>query len=298
MRWRQELIQKHGGALDALDWLLEAAAGISPSQLGAMRLNPSLPVECGRSRQEVERLWRRHLGESVPLQYLIGRGYWRQFTLEVGPAVLIPRPETELMIDLALELTQGEATHGASQLLWADLGTGSGCLAMGLAQAFPESLGFAVDISPEALALAQRNLRGADFHGRVRCLRGNWFGALRPWWGQLQLVLANPPYIPSQEVEGLDPVVRDHEPRLALDGGGDGLGALREVVQLANRALAPGGWLLVEHHHDQSEAVLHLLATHGLGARHSHPDLEGHLRFASARRRPESTAPGWGGGHP
>ena len=107
---------------------------------------------------------------------------------------------------------------------------------------------------------------------------------LRPWWGRLDLVLANPPYIPSSVLAGLDPVVRDHEPPLALDGGADGLTALRAVLAGAPLALAPGGRLLMEHHHDQSHEVVQLLHAAGLSDIRVHRDLEGIARFASARR--------------
>jgi release factor glutamine methyltransferase len=107
---------------------------------------------------------------------------------------------------------------------------------------------------------------------------------LQPWWGRLELVLANPPYIPTGELAHLDPLVRDHEPTLALDGGPDGLAAIRSLVAGAFVALAPGGLLLLEHHHDQSPAVLALLQEAGLEQVRSHRDLEGVFRFAAARR--------------
>lgn len=289
LAWRKDL-SRLGGELPALDWLLNGAAGISRAHLQTLLLDPNGQVDLRCPRLEVERLWRTHLSESVPLQYLVGRCCWRDFDLAVGPAVLIPRPETECMIDLAVEMLDRQArkahpARGTSiSPLWADLGTGSGCLALGLAQAFPKSQGLAVDISPEALMQAQRNLEEAGLTRRVRLIQGHWFTAVQPWWGQLQLVLANPPYIPSKEVELLDPVVRDYEPRLALDGGVDGLCAMRLLIKDAPKALKSGGVLLIEHHHDQSDQMLKLLGSHGLVDGQSHQDLEGHRRFVSARR--------------
>lgn len=288
LKWRHQL-NGLGEDTSTLDWLLDVAAGISRSRIQSLLLHPSGWVELRCSRGDLERLWREHLYESVPLQYLVGRCFWRTFELEVGPAVLIPRPETEAMIDLAAELLReqsqanGSTSVGVANTLWADLGTGSGCLAMGLAQAFPQSQGLAVDLSAEALDQAERNLKRAGLEARVLLLQGDWFQALKPWWGHLGLVLANPPYIPSAEVHRLHPVVRDYEPLLALDGGEDGLMAIRSLALQAPRALAPGGWLLLEHHYDQSEQVLALLAQHGLRDCRFHTDLEGHRRFASAR---------------
>jgi release factor glutamine methyltransferase len=285
LSWRQER-KGLGGEPGALDWLLDVAAGVSPVGLRAMLLHPARPVRLRCSLPELDRLWRAHLTEAVPLQYLVGRCYWRDFSVEVGPGVLIPRPETETMVDLAVALLREDGTQRAHDLLWADLGTGSGCLAMGLARAFPGCRGLAVDVSPVALGQARRNLSRADPHSRVHLIQGDWFEAIEPWWGALSLVVANPPYIPSEVVDRLDPVVRDHEPRLALDGGGDGLACIRSLAMGAPRALAAGGWLLLEHHHDQSRAVMDLLVRHGLVDVQSHPDLEGQRRFVSGRLSP------------
>jgi len=141
-----------------------------------------------------------------------------------------------------------------------------------------------VDASATALAQAGANLERQGLAGRVALRQGSWWQPLQPEWGQLDLVLSNPPYIPTPVWQELAPVVRDHEPPLALDGGPDGLDALRAIAAGAPQALAPGGWLLLEHHHDQSEAVQALLAEQGLEAIQPHPDLEGHGRFVSARR--------------
>ncbi len=210
---------------------------------------------------------------------------WRDLDIAVAPGVLIPRQETELLVERALAL----APPPAGVDLWADLGTGSGCLALALARAWPASRGLAVELSAEALAQAQRNWRAADVQQRIEGLAGCWWEPLRPWWGQLLLVVANPPYIPTAVVEQLEPVVREHEPRLALDGGPDGLGALRILAAGAPVALAPGGRILLEHHHDQSDAVLALLHGAGLVEVAAFPDLEGHRRFAEARRPPAPT---------
>ncbi|MFI0402212.1 MAG: peptide chain release factor N(5)-glutamine methyltransferase [Cyanobium sp.] len=277
LSWRQDLLRL-GGEARALDWLLDMVAGLSPSGLQTFRLHPHRPIDLPLPLGDLERIWREHLASSAPLQYLVGRCCWRTFEMAVGPAVLIPRPETELLIDLAT------TTPPTADLLWADLGTGSGCLAIALAEAWPTSLGLAVDLCEEALSQARSNLHHAGVGHRVQLVQGSWFGALKPWWGRLQLVVSNPPYIPSHEIDELDPVVRDHEPRLALDGGPDGLSSIRTIAEAAPSALAPGGWLILEHHHDQSEEVLSLLDKQGLVDCEFHLDLEGNKRFASARQ--------------
>lgn len=280
LAWRRSLLAQGGTRAD-LDWLLEMAGGLPWARLQELHLHPLRPVRLQCSPASLEELWRRHLREAVPLQYLVGLCPWRDLELSVAPGVLIPRQETELLVDLALESLPPVSP---AELLWADLGTGSGCLAVALARALPQAQGLAVDRSSSALEQAAANLSRLAPAGTVRLVRSDWWGGLQPWWGALHLVVANPPYIPTAVIAGLEPVVREHEPLLALDGGGDGMEAIRAIAAGAARALAPGGVLLLEHHHDQSDAVLALLAEAGLQRISAHRDLEGVRRFASAVR--------------
>jgi release factor glutamine methyltransferase len=277
LAWRRGLLGLGGRAAD-LDWLLDMAGGLGWGELQKLLLSPERPVRLPGGRPRVEDLWRRHLRHGEPLQYLVGVCPWRDLELAVAPGVLIPRPETELLVDLALDAWEGD--HPPSH--WADLGTGSGCLAVALARALPSCQGLAVELSEEALRQAAANLERHGQGGRVRLLAGDWWQALKPWWGRLELVVANPPYIPTGLLAELDPVVRDHEPSLALDGGPDGLMAIRRLVAAAPAALAPGGLLVIEHHHDQSAAVLALLRQAGMVRARAHGDLEGVARFALA----------------
>jgi release factor glutamine methyltransferase len=279
LAWRRRLRLLGGRAAD-FDWLLDLAGGLGRGELEKLILCPERQVSLPGGQARVEALWRRHLLHGEPLQYLVGVCPWRDLELAVAPGVLIPRQETELLVDLALGAWEGDRPPGR----WADLGTGSGCLAVALAQALPASCGLAVDLSEEALRQAGANLASHGLAGRVQLLAGDWWRALEPWWGQLELVVANPPYIPTGQLAELEPVVRDHEPRLALDGGADGLVAIRRLIAEAPAALAPGGLLLIEHHHDQSTAVLALLRQAGLERAQPHRDLEGVVRFALAWR--------------
>ncbi|MEB3321542.1 MAG: peptide chain release factor N(5)-glutamine methyltransferase [Synechococcaceae cyanobacterium] len=282
LAWRRGLLREGGRAAD-LDWLLDLAGGLGWQELQALRLHPDRPVTLERPMADLEALWRRHLRTCEPLQYLVGRCPWRDLDLRVAPGVLIPRQETELLVDLALDLAPVASNCGGPQH-WADLGSGCGALAVALGRALPGSRGFAVEASPVAARQARTNLERAGLAQQVLLLEGTWWEPLAPWWGQLDVVVSNPPYIPSAVVDTLEPVVREHEPRAALDGGPDGLASVRAIVAGAPRALAPGGVLLLEHHHDQSEAVLDLLHRVGLQQVQAHPDLEGVRRFASGRR--------------
>ncbi|MFZ9900492.1 MAG: peptide chain release factor N(5)-glutamine methyltransferase [Vulcanococcus sp.] len=279
--WRRAMLAL-GGAASSLDWLLDLAGGVDWQQQQQLRLRTDALVPLRRNLSELEALWRRHLEHQDPLQYLVGICPWRDLALQVAPGVLIPRQETELLIELAIELT-GPDSAGRS-LRWADLGTGSGCLALALAQRWPQAQGFAVDCSEEALLQAKGNLSSALEQGRLELRAGHWWEPLQDQWGGLDLVVSNPPYIPTAIWEGLEPVVREHEPELALNGGSDGLDAIRTITKGAIQALAPGGWLLLEHHHDQSQAVLALMEAGGLTELSARHDLEGVARFACARR--------------
>ena len=280
--WRREQLLGQQDQAAALDWLLELEAGLRWRELQASYLHPEAPVQLDCSLQRLEQIWQQHCQQQVPLQHLVGRCPWRDFELEVSPAVLIPRQETELLVELAMGCF--EASDAPQR--WADLGTGSGCLAVALARHWPSSCGWAVDCSREALAVARRNAAALGLlqSAAVQWCEGLWWQPLQPLAGQLDLVVSNPPYIPSAVVDGLEPVVRDHEPRLALDGGSDGLDALRLIIEAAPQMLAPGGWLVLEHHHDQAAAVAELLGAAGLQERRQERDLEGQVRFAVARR--------------
>lgn len=285
LAWRSAMLSLPGAgpARGAeLDWLLDLAAGVPWPDLQILRLHPETQIRLQRPLASLEALWRRHCSSAEPLQYLAGCCCWGDLKLAVGPGVLIPRPETERLAELAVALAPKPPT--GRPLRWADLGTGSGCLAVRLDRSLPGAQGWAVDRCAAALAQAAANL-GA-LAPSVSLRQGDWWQAIAPWWGQLDLVVSNPPYIPTALLSGLDPVVRDHEPWLALDGGVDGLEAIRAVIGGARRGLAPGGVLVLEHHHDQSEAVLQLLAAAGLEQGQAHRDLEGVPRFASGRRRP------------
>ena len=262
LAWRRGLLASTGGASADLDWLLDLGGGLRWPELQALHLHPERMVQLDQPLAQLEELWRRHRRTAEPLQYLTGLCPWRDLELRVGPGVLIPRQETELLVDLALVLAPPPL--GGAGLRWADLGTGSGALAIALARALPTGQGLAVDVSDVALDFAALNRAAAGVEERFRLVRSDWWEALQPWEGGLDLVVSNPPYIPSITVDGLEPVVRDHEPRRALDGGSDGLAALRTICAGAAEALAPGGVLLLEHHHDQSPSVLLLLERAGL----------------------------------
>ena len=269
-----------GGRKVDFDWLLDIAAGVSWSTLQSIILNPDKFISLEISTEELEVIWKSHLKDHTPLQYLISKCPWRDFELEVSADALIPRQETEFLIDFALN----KVTNIVSGR-WADLGTGSGPIAVSLAKSLPNWNGHACDISNEALDLAKRNLKSIVPNANVRFSSGDWWEPLKRWWGSFDLVLSNPPYIPSNLIEELEPVVKNHEPRLALDGGEDGMNASRKIILGASNGLSKGGWLILEHHYDQSEKIIDVMKNIGMEEVSFEKDLSGTKRYAICRKK-------------
>jgi release factor glutamine methyltransferase len=189
-------------------------------------------------------------GQREPLQYIIGTASFCGLEMALNPRVLIPRPETELLAERAWKFLQ--TCSGTPMAL--DLCTGSGCLAIALAQNAPASRIDAADVSGDALEIARRNARRNDVADRIRWRLGDFFAAV-PSELCFDLIVSNPPYIPSARIDALEPEVRDHEPRGALDGGADGLDFYRRMAVDARPFLRPGGRLMVELDDDGAEAA-------------------------------------------
>ena len=218
-------------------------------------------------------LQRRLTGE--PIAYLTGWHGFRDLILKVGPGVLIPRPETEELVDLALEQL-GEQRD----IRVLDIGTGSGAIALAIAHERPQWRVDATEIDRDALAIARANITRLDLGQRVRLHEGPWLAEQTGPW---ELVVSNPPYIPENDPH-LERGDVAFEPRLALASGTDGLDALRSLCRRVPPRLSPGGWLMVEHGFDQAEAVARLFHAGGLEEVHSRSDLAGRLRFTLGRR--------------
>ena len=223
----------------------------------------------------------------IPLQHLTGRAHFRYLEVEVGPGVFVPRPETEVMTGWAIEqlrpmvyaVARGESRHLP---LVVELGTGSGAVAKSIALELTGTRVHAVELSEEAAAYAARNLADTTVELHVQ----DMIGALPELSGSVDLVIANPPYIPLEAFESVLPEVRDYDPPLALFSGDDGLDAIKVVAAEAARLLRPAGLLCVEHADVQGESAQQVLVRHGAfaGVR-DHLDLNGRPRFVTAVRR-------------
>lgn len=256
------------------EWLLSASLGMDRVGLYVNFDQPLNQDELAAFRGMVARRARRE-----PLQYILGSQEFFGLDFEVTPAVLIPRHDTEVLVTEALRLASDAKTA-------LDIGVGSGCIAVALAKALPVATVSGIDASAAALAVARRN---AARHGVELALsEGSLFA---PVAGQrFDLIVSNPPYIPSADLATLQPEVREFEPVAALDGGPDGLGFYRLIVAEAPAHLAVGGWLLLEVGIDQAGPVTALFAEHGFGDCFTAKDPNGIERVVGGRapeRRPQ-----------
>lgn len=259
--------------LDA-ELLLSEALGLDRIRLIIESERPLAEHELSRYRELIKR---RRVGE--PIAYILGRREFFALPMRVDRRVLIPRPDTEILVESALLGTRDRHLYG--RML--DLCTGSGCVAIAFAKERPTWRITAVDLSPDAAIVARENARRAGVIQRLCVLEGDLFAPL-PEGARFELITANPPYIPSADIEGLAADVRDFEPHLALDGGPDGLYITRRLVAQAMSYLNPHGLLALEGGFDQAPRVAALLEAHGFSEISRSKDLAGIERVVSGRK--------------
>jgi release factor glutamine methyltransferase len=280
--------KQHDVPIYELDWLVLRLTDLDKLDLRLRSPNISQKVTL-ETLTTLDQLWQKRLNDRIPVQYLTGEVTWRDLELQVSPAVLIPRPETELIIDIVTDFVNKNSKDGSyTNGVWVDLGTGSGAIAIALAQLFlnikSQAEIHAVDYSGAALEIAKVNSN--KNHQQVYFHQGSWFEPLAKLNLQNQIagIVSNPPYIPSHEVLNLQPEVTNHEPHLALDGGDDGLNAIRELVNTAPQYLISSGFWLVELMAGQAEIVRSLLQANGNYTNiQIHRDYAGIARFVSAQ---------------
>jgi release factor glutamine methyltransferase len=222
---------------------------------------------------------RRAAGE--PLQYITGRQEFFGLDFEVTPDVLIPRPETELLVETALGLLR-ETTR---EPLVCDVGTGSGCIPVALLHEHAHARALALDISPAALRVAARNSLRHNVRERLHLVASDCFGGIDSKTTRFSMIVSNPPYVAARALEGLQREVRDYEPRVALTPGADGLVIIRRIILDAPRFLLSGGHLLLEIGYDQHEAVAELINGDIWQLLDIHKDLQGIPRIVAARKK-------------
>jgi release factor glutamine methyltransferase len=257
--------------------MLEVAAGVTRTEIVT---DPYRELTAEQAAMLDEFLARRARRE--PVSHIIGRkGFWK-ILLQVNKNVLTPRPETEVIVD---EVLKAFPENMPFSML--DLGVGSGTILLAVLAERPAAKGLGVDASSEALAVARDNAANLDLNNRAALMHGDWTAGLAD--ASFDLVVSNPPYIPSAVIETLEPEVRDHEPRLALDGGEDGLEAYRLLAPEILRVLKPGGMFAVEIGHDQSKAVEALFNAAGAQGVRTVKDLSTHDRVVTGVKNPLET---------
>lgn len=270
------LLREHGYETPELDarLLLGEALGLDLTGLARHALRKLTEDESARVKGFTAR---RLSGE--PVARILGVKEFWGLALQVSPATLVPRPDTETVVEAALDFLR---TIQRSAPRIADIGTGTGAIILALLSELPDATGVATDISTKALAIAQANARTHNLHARVAFREGDYTTALT---GAYDLIVSNPPYIRTSDITKLDRNVREHDPRIALDGGEDGLVAYRILVRDAPRLLVPGGALVVEVGHDQAADVAALMRDGGLATDIApRPDLAGILRVVTGVR--------------
>ncbi len=284
------------GAAAQARWMIEEVSGYDAAEL--FRSGPERPSDRAVARLE-SMVERRVAGE--PVQYVLGHWSFRRLDLLVDRRVLIPRPETEVVAEVALEEAVRLGAKRGKRSSWAgtdtdyyvvDLGTGSGALALALADELPRAQVWATDVSEAALAVARANLAGCGTAAaRVRLATGSWFEALPVWMrGELRLVVSNPPYIANSEIASLPREVADHEPLEALVSGPTGLEAIERVVTGAVDWLQPAGAVVCEIAPHQAVDAVAIALEAGYDEAFVRPDLAGRERVLVARLRVGSAA--------
>ena len=217
---------------------------------------PLIPAELERFKALIKRRLNRE-----PVAYILERKEFWSMDLHVTREVLIPRPETECLVEKTLELLALDSNLESKLIL--ELGTGCGAVILALASENPRHSYWATDISITAIRVARQNARQNDLDGKVHFIIGDWFAPLRSKPGLFDLIVSNPPYIKSEDLNRLQPEIRAHEPLLALDGGADGLHCLRHIIQSAHLFLRPRGVIILEIGHDQKAPLEQMIAECG-----------------------------------
>ena len=269
---------------EELNWLIQEVTNIDKLSLRLESFKEQSQITLKIPLDILNQKWQERINNKLPVQYIAEVTYWRNFSLKVTPSVLIPRPETEIIIDIIIDKTKNLSLGRDQQQNWADLGTGSGAIALGLAQILPNSTIHAIDISEKALNIAQENAQKTVFSEQIKFYHGSWWQPIAHLRGKITGMISNPPYIPSGIIPELQPEVRIHEPLIALDGGKDGLEEIRYLIETAPDYVIPGGIWLIEIMKGQADKVVQLLKD---GDKYTQieiiPDLEGIQRFVYAQ---------------
>ena len=276
--WKKKQLSK-GGDTQSFAFLLESMGGITKSDINFLNINFDGNLYLKKNLDFLESIWEEHIFSYSPIQYLCRVAFWRDLKLKVTDKVLIPRPETELIVDIVFKKFENKS----QKIFFAELGTGSGAISIALALAYPLWNGIATDIDQDALEIANENQINSSKQSNLKFFCGDWWIPLESFRGKLDLVISNPPYIPNENYEKLAKEVKNFEPKIALLGGEDGLKHIKEIIQKAPFYLKENGWLILENHFDQAEKVKRLLSKNKFTSIETVNDLSGIGRFTIGR---------------
>jgi len=276
--WKKKQLHK-GGDIKSFELLLDLIAGISVDEINLIKINSDKQLNLKKNLDYLESIWEKHIFDSVPIQYLCGFTFWRNLKLKVSNKVLIPRSETELIVDIVLKIFKNKS----QKLIFAELGTGSGAISISLSLERPLWQGIATDIDKYALDIASKNFKYSSKQSNLKFVVGHWWNPLEKFKGNLDLVISNPPYVPKKVYERLPREVKNFEPKLALIGGEDGLEHIREIIKYAPIYLKKNGWLIIENHFDQSPKIKQMFFENGFTSVEVFEDFSGIGRFTFGR---------------
>ena len=272
-------IKKSRQDIDDLYLLLDLIGGVSKSDLFLLKINSIDKVYLNIDFHSLKKKWREHIQLSKPIQYITGACYWRNFKFELTNDVLIPRVETEQIVEIATDIIG----NGDKKIIFADLGTGAGSIAISLIVENRNWKGLATDIDKNALYIAQKNHKKISSDSNLNFYCGSWWEPLKHYAGMINLAISNPPYIPRNVYKRLPSSVIDFEPKRALYGGEDGLSHIKQIILDAPKFLVRGGWLILENHFDQSKIIKNLLQKSGFDSLKTIKDTFGIGRFTIGR---------------
>jgi len=258
LRWTTAYFKSHGIEQSRVDAevLLAHTVGVSRLDLYVQYDRPLENKELEAFRGLIQRRVRRE-----PAAYIVGKKEFWSMELQVSPVVLIPRPETETLVEEAVKVIPPEPAPVPWKIL--DLGTGSGAIILALASERPGNLFYGIEQSDRALDVARANGRTHQLEEKIIWLKGDWFDVEADGFGPFDMIVSNPPYISSAEFDRLPPEIRAYEPTEALKGGADGLNAIRLIVRDASSHMVSGGWLLLEMGHNQWPRVREMIGSCG-----------------------------------
>jgi len=272
-------IKNNNQDIDNLYLLLDLLGGISRSDLLILQINPKDKLYLKIDFESLKKKWIEHIHSSKPIQYISRCSYWRTYKFELNTDVLIPRVETEQIVEIAANILDPED----KKIIFSDLGTGSGSIAISLVAENKNWKGLATDIDINAIQIAKKNHKRISPESNIDFYCGNWWEPLIDYAGKINLAISNPPYIPRNVYERLPSSVLDFEPKKALHGGEDGLLHIRQIISRAPKFLIKGGWLILENHFDQTKKIKNLLREYGFDSLKTINDTFGIGRFTIGR---------------